>query len=178
MAVKPELVPPAPQLQPAAAPTTELAAGDGALDGGAAGGVLGGVAGGVSGGVPGGVGISAEAPVIGPSYDAAYLHNPPPRYPAAARRLKLEGTTVLRVRVSPEGRPTSVAVETSSGVELLDDAAVEAVRQWSFVPARQGDAAIAAEVNVPVRFRLTGGASATGEGPARAGESTSDAARP
>jgi protein TonB len=37
---------------------------------------------------------------------------------------------------------------------MLDEAAIKAVRQWSFVPARQGDAAIAAPLDVPVRFRL------------------------
>jgi protein TonB len=70
--------------------------------------------------------------------------------------MKLQGTTVVRVLVSSEGRPQRVAVETSSGVQLLDDAALEAVRQWSFVPAKQGQRAVAAEVNVPMRFRLTG----------------------
>ena len=70
--------------------------------------------------------------------------------------MKLQGTTIVRVLVSPEGHPQRVAVETSSGVELLDEAALEAVRQWSFVPARQGQKAIAAEVNVPMRFRLSG----------------------
>lgn len=109
------------------------------------------------GGVPGGVGggDGAEEPVTGPSYVAAYLHNPPPSYPALARRMKLEGTTIVRVLVSSEGHPQSVAVETSSGVQVLDEAALEAVRQWSFVPAKRGHKAIASEVNVPMSFRLT-----------------------
>ena len=96
----------------------------------------------------------ADLPVVGPSYDAAYLSNPPPPYPAAARRLKLQGTVTVRVMVSPDGRPTSVTLEKGSGVRILDEAALEAVRHWSFVPARRGDKAIAALVDVPVRFRL------------------------
>ena len=95
-----------------------------------------------------------EVTTIGPSYDAAYLNNPAPPYPAAARRLRLQGTATVRVLVSPDGRPKSVRLEKTSGVRILDDAALEAVHHWSFVPARRGDNPVAAEVDVPVRFRL------------------------
>jgi protein TonB len=91
--------------------------------------------------------------IVGARYDAAYLSNPKPKYPAAAHRLKLKGTTLLRVLVGPDGRPQRVSVETSSGFRVLDEAALEAVRHWSFVPARQGDKPIAAEVNVPMHFQ-------------------------
>ena len=93
-------------------------------------------------------------PVIGPGYDAAYLSNPPPQYPAAARRLKLQGTATIRVLVSPEGHPKMVRLEKTSGAQILDDAALDAVHHWLFTPARRGDKTIAAEVDVPVRFRL------------------------
>jgi protein TonB len=46
-------------------------------------------------------------------------------------------------------------VDTSSGYDILDQAAVAAVRAWRFVPARLGGAAIEAWVRVPVAFRLT-----------------------
>ena len=98
---------------------------------------------------------SGEAqPVIGPSFNAAYLSNPVPKYPAAARRLKLQGTATVRVLVSPEGRPRSVTLSKTSGTRILDEAALEAVQKWSFVPARRGSRPVAAEVDVPVRFRL------------------------
>lgn len=93
-------------------------------------------------------------PVIEPSYDAAYLNNPVPQYPAAARRLRLQGTTTVRVLVSPEGHPKTVKLEKTSGARILDEAALDAVQHWLFVPARRGDKPIAAEVDVPVRFRL------------------------
>jgi protein TonB len=96
----------------------------------------------------------AGLPVTGPGYDAAYLNNPAPPYPAAARKLMLQGTATVRVLVSPDGRPKSVRLENSSGSRILDEAALEAVQRWSFVPARRGDKPIAAEVDVPVRFRL------------------------
>ncbi len=97
---------------------------------------------------------TTDLPVIEPSYDAAYLNNPVPQYPAAARRLRLQGTTTVRVLVSPEGRPKTVKLEKTSGARILDDAALDAVQHWLFVPARRGDKPIAAEVDVPVRFRL------------------------
>jgi protein TonB len=47
-----------------------------------------------------------------------------------------------------------VEIRTSSGVERLDRAALDAVRRWRFVPARQGDTPVDAWVLVPIRFSL------------------------
>lgn len=95
-----------------------------------------------------------SVPLTLPSFSAGYLNNPAPRYPPAARRLGLQGTVVLRVWVNTEGKPEQVEIAQSSGAEPLDEAAINAVREWSFVPARQGDKAVTAAVDVPVRFRL------------------------
>ena len=98
--------------------------------------------------------VGAPQPVTGPSYSAAYLSNPAPKYPAAARRLKLQGTATIRVMVSPEGHPVRVTLQKTSGTRALDEAALEAVQQWSFVPARRGGKPSAAEVDVPLCFTL------------------------
>ena len=171
--------PPPPPLFVAAIPTltSDTSADDpyaqvdgGGADGveaGAAGGVEAGVAGGVKGGVPRGTktgvvgGVASVAarkplPIIGPSYNAAYLHNTPPAYPAMARRNGLQGRAIIRVLVGLDGHPQRVRLQTSSGTSILDDAAIEAVQLWTFVPARQGTMAIAAEVDVPLVFRLEG----------------------
>jgi periplasmic protein TonB len=58
------------------------------------------------------------------------------------------------VWVSDEGRVDKLAVVGSSGHGLLDQAAVDAVRHWRFVPARRGELAVADVVDVPVPFRL------------------------
>lgn len=89
-----------------------------------------------------------------PVFSAAYLRNPPPEYPLAARRRGQEGLVLLAVRVNESGSPVEVRIARSSGSGVLDDAALAAVERWSFVPARRGDQAIAAWVEVPVRFRL------------------------
>ncbi|MFZ5559033.1 MAG: energy transducer TonB [Pseudomonadota bacterium] len=95
-----------------------------------------------------------EAPLVPPSLSADYLDNPPPPYPLSARRLGQSGLVLLRVRVTEAGKPAEVRIARSAGVEALDRAAQEAVRGWTFVPARRGDVAVAAWVEVPVRFRL------------------------
>jgi len=102
----------------------------------------------------------AEAPaailamVTQPQFDAEYLNNPKPGYPAVSRRFGEEGQVVLRVLVSTQGRPEEIQLLRSSGFQRLDDAARAAVAQWRFVPARVGSVATTAWVQVPVSFQL------------------------
>lgn len=93
-------------------------------------------------------------------FDAAYLSNPKPDYPLAARRRGMEGTVRLEVAVSSEGRPTRVRVAHGSGHELLDTLAQRAVENWRFQPARRGGEPVESTVEVPVVFRLTAAGSA------------------
>jgi len=89
-----------------------------------------------------------------PRPTTAFGTNAKPDYPAEAQRRGWQGRVVLRVEVSPAGSPLSVDVRVSSGHELLDQAALRAVRRWRFVPATQGDTPVAGTVDVPVQFRL------------------------
>jgi protein TonB len=97
-----------------------------------------------------------RSPVVPPRFDAAYLNNPRPDYPRAAKRMGEQGKVMLRVYVSTAGIPEKVEVGTSSGSRRLDEAARLAVEQWKFLPARQGDVAVAAWVIVPITFALEG----------------------
>jgi protein TonB len=101
--------------------------------------------------------VAKPTPVIAAREGANYLKNPRPAYPELAMRREWQGEVLLRVRVSPEGRAIGISVQRSSGRDVLDQAAVEAVRGWSFVPSRQGGAAIAGWVTVPIVFRLQPG---------------------
>jgi protein TonB len=94
------------------------------------------------------------APVSPPSFNAAYLRNPPPRYPLIARRNGEQGTVTLRVLVTREGTPGSVVLEKSSGSPALDAAALATVKEWRFVPAQQNGQPVDAPVLVPIVFRL------------------------
>lgn len=97
---------------------------------------------------------SAPPAVVPPSFNAAYLRNEPPRYPNASRRTGEQGRVMMRVYVSATGVPEKVELHTSSGFERLDQAALETVRTWKFVPAHRGGKPIAAWVQVPITFAL------------------------
>ena len=96
------------------------------------------------------------APMVLPRFDADYLRNPPPVYPALSRRYNEQGKVLLRVVVNPDGTPQSVELRTSSGAQRLDEAALDAVRRWRFVPARLGNTPVTATVIVPIVFSLEG----------------------
>ena len=87
---------------------------------------------------------------------AIYLRNPKPTYPNLSRRLSEQGTVLLRVFVSIAGDATRIELKESSGFPRLDHAALAAVQTWKFVPAKQGEQAVAAWVVVPIKFSLKG----------------------
>lgn len=89
-----------------------------------------------------------------------YLRNPPPVYPRLARERGYEGTVLLEIEVLASGRCGTVNVLTSSGYDVLDSAAVNAVRQWVFKPARRWRQPVAFWVEIPVTFRLIEGEAA------------------
>ena len=84
----------------------------------------------------------------------AYRKNPPPRYPLIARRRGYEGTVWLKVFVDRKGTVRQVKVDRSSGHRVLDRAALKSVKNWVFVPGREGDRAADMWVSVPMRFTL------------------------
>mgnify|MGYP002143755369 FL=1 len=101
--------------------------------------------------------VAREAPVAvsAPRFDAAYLSNPVPEYPRLSRRMGEEGRVMLRVHVGADGKPLEVTIAKSSGYARLDEIARETVlRSWRFVPARQGEQAVAGTVRVPIDFSL------------------------
>lgn len=88
------------------------------------------------------------------SSDANYLHNPRPVYPGIARQRHWEGLVMLRVYVTPDGHCGELSVARSSGHEVLDESAMEAVRRWQFVSAKRGSTPVASWVTVPIEFNL------------------------
>lgn len=83
-----------------------------------------------------------------------YKVNPPPKYPRVAKRRGYQGTVVLSVFVSEDGRVENLWVYTSSGYRLLDNAAIKAVKKWTFEPGIRGNKKVEMSVNIPVRFEL------------------------
>jgi protein TonB len=83
-----------------------------------------------------------------------YKTNPPPVYPRMARRRGYEGTVLMEVLVSREGRVQALRLLESSGHSVLDREAMAAVKGWVFEPARRGSGKVEMWVKVPVRFKL------------------------
>jgi protein TonB len=78
-----------------------------------------------------------------------------PRYPESARRRGIEGTVLLKLRITAQGRVENVQVVRSAGYPDLDESAMEAVRRWRFEPARRNGEAVAEDaVLLPVVFQL------------------------
>ena len=80
--------------------------------------------------------------------------NPKPIYPKIAIRRGIEGDVSLRVMLTASGVVSSVTVEKPSGSELLDAAAVSAVKQWQFNPAMHQGEPAASVTTVPIEFKL------------------------
>jgi protein TonB len=95
-----------------------------------------------------------EVAIVLPEYRADHLRNPAPPYPAIAKRLRIEGTVLVRVLVSPAGLPKKIELAHTSGAPVLDEAALKAVRDWAFVPARRGVEPVEAWVEIPINFHL------------------------
>jgi protein TonB len=75
-----------------------------------------------------------------------------PEYPEVARRAHVEGVVVLQAVIGTDGRVESVQVLTS--VPLLEAAAIKAVRQWRYLPARRGDHPVKVYYIIRIEFTL------------------------
>jgi protein TonB len=76
-------------------------------------------------------------------------------YPPVARRRHWEGTTVVQLRVTPEGKVTDITVVEKSGYDVLDEAAMKMIRKASPLPAPpEGLRDRDRTVLVPIKFRL------------------------
>jgi periplasmic protein TonB len=89
-----------------------------------------------------------------PRFGVSYLNNPAPDYPSMSRRLGEEGRVLMKVLVSAEGSAEDVQIEKTSGSERLDNAAVNAVKRWRFIPAKKNNQPLSAFVLVPMKFSL------------------------
>ncbi len=97
---------------------------------------------------------TATAALVLPSSDADYLNNPPPAYPRMSRRMGEQGTVLVRVFINAEGRAEKAEIRTSSGHPRLDEAALDTVQRWRYVPGKRAGLPEAMWFNVPIRFVL------------------------
>jgi periplasmic protein TonB len=139
-----------------------------------AGGVVGGVPGGVVGGVPSGVlsdvlrgngtaPVLASAPAPAPKRmriparmaEANLVYDVAPKYPPEAGRERIEGIVVLMAVIGKDGTVRDVRVE--SGLPLLAQAAIEAVKQWRYRPYFLNGEPVEIDSLITINFNLSRG---------------------
>ncbi|GBG57611.1 hypothetical protein SPFL3102_00912 [Sporomusaceae bacterium FL31] len=79
-----------------------------------------------------------------------------PSYPTAARQAEQQGTAILSVQILENGRSGVITIIQSSGYDLLDNAAMAAVKQWRFAPAKDltSGKSVSCYSTLPVSFSL------------------------
>ena len=75
-----------------------------------------------------------------------------PIYPEIARSARVEGTVVIEAMLDTAGRVTQSRVVKS--VPLLDQAALDAVRQWRYTPSVYAGRPVAVLMTITIRFTL------------------------
>ena len=136
-------------------------------------GVVGGVPGGLVGGTPIGVlsellGSTRTVPVAAKTPDAApvkrirvaarvveanLIHDVTPQYPPEAGRARIEGTVVLLATIGADGSVKNVRVE--SGLPILAQAAIDAVKQWRYKPYMIDGEPVEVDSRITINFNLS-----------------------
>jgi protein TonB len=97
-----------------------------------------------------GTALKVELPSSAPDH----LHNPTQEYPPLSRSRGEQGTVLLSVLVSADGKVREVTVKKSSGFVLLDRSAVRTVLGWTFVPGKRDGVPTEMLAEQPIPFRL------------------------
>ena len=137
--------------------------------GGVVGGVPGGMVGGVSGGVLTEMPTSARSvPILAKSpepmpvkrmriasrvAEANLIHDVPPQYPPEAGRARIEGTVVLMALIGTDGTVKDVRIE--SGLPMLAQAAIDAVKQWRYKPYVIDGEPVEVDSRITINFNLS-----------------------
>jgi TonB family protein len=74
-----------------------------------------------------------------------------PVYPAIARSARVGGAVVIEATIGPDGKVINTKVVRS--IPLLDQAAIDAVRQWEYAPTRRNGVPIPIIITVRIDFR-------------------------
>ena len=131
--------------------------------------------GGVVGGVPGGafsevLGSTRSVPVLAKApeptpikrirvasrvAEANLIHDVTPQYPPEAGRARIEGTVVLMAVIGTDGGVKDVRVE--SGLPILAQAAIDAVKQWRYKPYMIDGEPVEVDSRITINFTLSRG---------------------
>ncbi len=77
-----------------------------------------------------------------------------PEYPMAARKAGVQGTSLFKIQVLPDGSVGEIQLLQSAGDPTLDASAQKAVKQWKFKPGLSGSKPIMVWMTLPIKFEL------------------------
>jgi protein TonB len=125
-------------------------------------GVEGGIPGGVVGGVVGGLPEAPPPPPPPPTQPVrvgGQIKQPTktkhvnPQYPPIAQSARVQGVVIIEAVIGPNGRVQDARVLRS--IPLLDQAALDAVKQWEFTPTLLNNVPVPVIMTVTVQFTLS-----------------------
>ena len=125
---------------------------------GVEGGIPGGVVGGVVGGLPEAPPPPPPPPPAQPVRVGGQIRAPTqvrkvnPVYPAIAQSARVQGVVILEATIGENGKVKDVKVLRS--IPLLDQAAIDAVRQWEYTPTLLNNVPVPVIMTVTVQFTL------------------------
>jgi TonB family protein len=96
--------------------------------------------------------LAALSPVGGRMKEAQLVTRTVPSYPALARRVGIEGDVTIDAVIDTDGKLTNLKVV--SGAPLLQQAALDSLRNWKYEPGYLDDKPVAVKTSVIVKFRL------------------------
>jgi protein TonB len=81
------------------------------------------------------------------------VHNVDPVYPAIAQAARVQGIVIIEATLSPDGRISNARILRS--IPLLDEAALDAVRQWQYTPTMLNGMPVPVIMTITVMFTLS-----------------------
>jgi protein TonB len=85
--------------------------------------------------------------------EANLIHDVTPTYPPEAGRARIEGMVVLLAVIGKDGTVQDVRVE--SGLPILAQAAIDAVRQWRYRPYMLNGEPVEVDSRITINFTLS-----------------------
>ncbi len=96
---------------------------------------------------------SKLVPQLDPAQTPEPIHKVIPTYPSSCLEKKIEGKALLQVSIDKKGQVIEVKIMSSAHPDL-DQAAIEALKQWEFEPLMKKEKSVSAEFPVIVDFKL------------------------
>lgn len=87
---------------------------------------------------------------------AVEIYNPPPEYPLAARRRKIEGYVLVEVTVLKDGTCGEAKIVEQSDFSAFGESALQSVRTWKFQPATRDGQPVQSTQRIRFTFKLRG----------------------